>query len=117
MHSMHINKISGAADSSTRWWPALRAAAVAPGDAAAVTLAGREIAIYHVGEKFYATDNRCTHAAAPLVDGYLDGEVIECPLHQGLFNVRTGKALCTPPLRSVRTYPVRIQDGFIEVQI
>ncbi len=114
MHSMHSDK-SPAPAGAASWWPTVSADSIAPGDAAAVRVHGRALAIFRVGDSYYATDNLCTHAAAPLADGYLDGEVVECPLHQGLFNVRTGKALCTPPLRSLRTYPVRVQDGLLEI--
>jgi nitrite reductase/ring-hydroxylating ferredoxin subunit len=102
---------------SESWRVVANPDAIEPGDAIVVRIDRREIAIFHVGDSFFATDNRCSHAAAPLADGYLDGETIECPLHQGLFNVRTGAALCTPPLRALRTYPLRIKDGSIEILI
>ena len=98
-----------------QWHIAAQAADIEPGEAIAVTLAGREYALFRVRDEFFATDNRCTHAAAPLADGYLDGDIIECPLHQGLFNVRTGAALCSPALRPVRTYGVRVIAGQIEI--
>ena len=97
------------------WHRAADAASIPEGDAIVAQLAGREIAIFRVGNEFFATDNRCTHAAAPLADGYLEGEIIECPLHQGLFNVRTGEVLCTPPVRALRTYAVRVVAGQLEV--
>jgi len=102
---------------SGTWHHAARVTDLEPGDAIAVSINDRDIALFRVGTEFFATDNRCTHAAAPLADGYLDGEVIECPLHQGLFNVRTGVALCTPALRPVRTYPVRLVDGRVEIRL
>lgn len=97
------------------WHRVADAASIPEGDAIVARPRGREIAIFRVGSEFFATDNRCTHAAAPLADGYLDGEIIECPLHQGLFNVRTGKVLCTPPLKALRTYAVRVVGGQVEV--
>src|SRR6516165_5335744 len=47
-----------------------------------------EIALYWVDDAAYATDNICTHAFARLSDGYLDGDCIECPIHQALFDVK-----------------------------
>ena len=99
------------------WHRVAEIVSIPPGDAIVVRVAGREIAIFHVEDRFYATDNRCTHGAAPLADGYLEGEIVECPLHQGLFNVRTGAVLCSPPLRPIRTYPLRIVNRHIEVQV
>jgi nitrite reductase/ring-hydroxylating ferredoxin subunit len=101
---------------SGEWHFAVSAGDIEPGEAVAALCNGREIAVYRVGDRFFATDNRCTHAAASLSDGYLEGEVIECPLHQGLFNIRTGAALCSPAIRAVRTYPTRLNDGQVEVQ-
>ena len=99
------------------WRYAAKATDVEPGEAIAVTLGDKEFALFRIGEEFFATDNRCTHAAAPLADGYFDGEVIECPLHQGLFNVRTGAALCSPALRPVKTYAVRVIAGQVEIRL
>ena len=99
------------------WRFAARAADIEPGEVIAVTLDEKEYALFRVGDEFFATDNRCTHAAAPLADGYFDGDVIECPLHQGLFNVRSGAALCSPALKPVRTYAVRVVAGQVEIRL
>jgi nitrite reductase/ring-hydroxylating ferredoxin subunit len=100
-----------------QWQFAAQAADIEPGEAIVVRCGGKEIALFRVGDEFFATDNRCTHAAAPLVDGYFDGEVIECPLHQGLFNVRTGAALCSPALKPLKTHSVRIVAGQVQVRL
>jgi naphthalene 1,2-dioxygenase system ferredoxin subunit len=60
--------------------------------------------------EIFATDNLCTHGAARMSDGFLDGKEIECPLHQGKFDVCTGKALCAPLTENIRVYPVRIEN-------
>ena len=65
----------------------------------------------------YATDNLCTHGNARLCDGFLEGHEIECPLHQGKFDVRNGKPLCAPVTESLRIYPVRIEGGRLYLQI
>src|SRR5437762_10016741 len=73
---------------------------------------GRRIAIYHVDGDVYATDDRCTHGNASLVDeGSLDGCIVECGLHLGAFDVRTGRAVSAPCSKPLRTYPVEIRDG------
>jgi nitrite reductase/ring-hydroxylating ferredoxin subunit len=97
------------------WHVVAQAADIEPGEAITITLGRREIALFRVGSEFFATDNQCTHSGAPLADGYLDGEVIECPLHQGLFNIRTGAALCSPALKPIRTYPVRVAAGQVQI--
>lgn len=84
---------------------------VPKGDVIGITVQGREIALYEVEGKLFATDNICTHGHARMSDGFLEGNEIECPLHQGKFDVCTGKALCAPLTEDIRTYPVSIKDG------
>ncbi|VCU70928.1 Naphthalene 1,2-dioxygenase/salicylate 5-hydroxylase systems, ferredoxin component [Pigmentiphaga humi] len=79
-------------------------------DVVAVRAEGVEIALYDVGGEVFATDNICTHGNARLCDGFLEEGEIECPLHQGRFDVRTGKALCAPLTQDVRTFPAKV-DG------
>jgi len=80
------------------------------GDVVGVKVNGKEIALYEVEGEIYATDNLCTHGAARMSDGFLEGREIECPLHQGRFDVCTGKALCTPLTKDIKTYPVKIEN-------
>ena len=74
---------------------------------------GREYAIYQVEGKIFVTDNWCTHGQARLSEGFLIDHCIECPFHQGQFDVRTGQPLCEPVTEAIRCYPVRIEDGQI----
>jgi naphthalene 1,2-dioxygenase system ferredoxin subunit len=73
--------------------------------------------LYEVDGEVFATDNRCTHGDALLSDGFLEGTVIECPFHQGRFDVCTGKALCAPLTEDIRVYPVRIENKRIWVKL
>ena len=75
------------------------------------------IAIYNVDGEFFATDNECTHGAASLADGILEDDVIECALHFGAFNVRTGKAVQAPCFAPLRTYKVEVKDGRVFVDL
>lgn len=89
------------------------------GSVAGLVLAGREIALYHLpGGEVCATDNVCTHGQALLSEGWLteDG-CIECPLHAGLFDIRTGAGQGPPIDDDLRTYPARVEDGQILVQL
>lgn len=75
-----------------------------------------EIVLCRVGGQVYALHNWCTHADARLSEGALEGCALQCPLHGGRFDVRTGMALCEPAESAVRTYPVRIVGGAIEAR-
>jgi len=100
-----------------QWTQVIALSNVPADDVTAVSAAGRELAIYGVDGAVFATDNLCTHGHARLCDGFLDGHEIECPLHQGKFDVRSGKAMCAPLTTDVRTYPVKIEDGYVFVEV
>jgi len=78
---------------------------------------GHEYAIYHTRDGFFASDGMCTHEQEALADGIVIGNVIECPLHQGRFDLRSGKALSAPVCVDLQIFPVQIHDGDIYVQI
>ena len=78
---------------------------------------GRSYAIYRAEDGFYCTDGMCTHEATHLEDGLLTGHVIECPLHQGRFDIRSGKVVSPPPWRELNTYPVRTENGQVYVKV
>ena len=80
---------------------------------------GQRIAIYHVGDTFYATTDVCSHAYAELSEGYLETEdcTIECPLHGSRFDIRTGAVLSLPAFEPIETYPVRIEGEAILVAL
>jgi naphthalene 1,2-dioxygenase system ferredoxin subunit len=97
-------------------WHALGSAdELPPGAVKAFTVNGNEVAVYNVDGDLYATDNICTHAYAQLSEGFLEGCEIECPLHFGRFDVRTGKGLCEPITQDLRTYDLRVDGGIIQI--
>jgi nitrite reductase/ring-hydroxylating ferredoxin subunit len=75
------------------------------------------IAVYNVGGTFYATDNECTHGAASLADGILEDDIIECTLHFGAFNVKTGEAVQPPCFTPLRTYKVVVEGGEVRIDL
>jgi naphthalene 1,2-dioxygenase system ferredoxin subunit len=86
-------------------------------DVMQVTVGGMVLALYRVGDEFYATDDCCTHEEASLADGYLQDDTIECPRHQGVFHIPTGKALEAPVTEDIRVHPVRVDGGRILVRV
>ncbi|MDE0308058.1 MAG: non-heme iron oxygenase ferredoxin subunit [Albidovulum sp.] len=102
----------------TRQWRDLVAIAdLEPGDATPVSLGTRELAVYDTVDGVFVSFARCTHGAANLCDGYFDGRYIECPLHQGLFDARTGEAKAAPATRKLRMIEARVKDGIVQVLI
>jgi len=103
--------------SDPNWTDAMPADLLPIDDVIGVVVAGRDLAIYTVGDEVYATDNACTHGDARLCDGFLEGHEIECPLHQGRFDVRNGRALCDPVHTPVTCHPIRIEGGRVWIQL
>lgn len=93
------------------WTDAAPVDVVPTDDVVSIIVSGHDIALYSVDGEIYATDNICTHGHARLCEGFLDGHEIECPLHQGKFDVRSGQPMCAPVTEAIRSYPVRIEAG------
>ena len=91
---------------------------LAPDEIREVEVEGRKsIAVYNLDGEFFATDDTCTHGDASLAEGDIeDGDVI-CPFHMGAFDIRTGAATAPPCVSPIRTYPVRIEDDMVYVQV
>ena len=83
----------------------------------AVRIGDLFIALYKIDDRFYATDDICTHEFAMLSEGYVDGDVIECPLHQARFHIPSGKVIGPPADEDLRTFAVKVvgEDVFVEI--
>ena len=73
--------------------------------------------IYMLEDGFYATDGICTHEVVHLEDGIVMDNEVECPMHQGVFDIKTGKAVSPPACDDLKTYPVKVEDNNIYIQI
>ena len=103
--------------SDSQWTDAATVDEVPTDDVVGMVVGGRDIALYNVDGQIYATDNVCTHGHARLCEGFLEGHEIECPLHQGKFDVRNGKPTCAPATDPLRSYPVKIEGGRVWLAI
>jgi len=74
---------------------------------------GRTYAVFRVAGKVYATDGLCTHEQVHLCDGLVMDHVIECPMHNGRFDIRDGRALGAPACVNLNTYPAKIEDNIV----
>ena len=77
----------------------------------------RVLAVYDTPTGYYVTTALCSHAGADLCDGYFDRHLIECPLHQAAFDVRSGMPIGAPATRPLRSYPCRVQEGMLQIEI
>ena len=76
---------------------------------------GKTFAIYRLGDEVYATDGLCTHERVHLCDGMVMNAVVECPKHNGRFDIRTGRALGAPVCENLVTYPAMVEDGIVRI--
>jgi nitrite reductase/ring-hydroxylating ferredoxin subunit len=91
---------------------------VPPGEMKVVEVSGEEVVIANVDGEFVCFSNTCTHKQGPLGEGILlPGGVVECPLHGGQFNVRTGEVVASPPDTPIATYPVEVDGDDISVAV
>jgi 3-phenylpropionate/trans-cinnamate dioxygenase ferredoxin subunit len=79
--------------------------------------AGRTFAIYRIADNVFATDGLCTHEHVHLADGLVMGHVIECPKHNGRFDVRDGRPLCAPVCEELKTYAAKVEGGRIFIEV
>ena len=100
-----------------QWVAACRADALPPGTATTVDVAGRPVALVNAGGSLFAVDDTCPHAGGSLGRGAVDGFSLTCPLHAATFDVRTGEALSGPSAEPVSAYPVRVEQGDIQVGV
>ncbi len=87
------------------------------GDATPVVFGNRELAVFDTVDGITVSMARCTHGAANLCDGYFDGTHIECPLHQGLFDARSGEAVAAPARVKLRMLQSRVLNDMVQILI
>jgi nitrite reductase/ring-hydroxylating ferredoxin subunit len=90
---------------------------IAPGQMRPIDIEGLPpLAAFHVDGEIFVTSNLCTHNVAMLTDGYFSGDTVECPLHGGCFNVKSGEATQFPCEQPLQTYPVVLTDSAVFIR-
>ena len=104
-------------NSGTCWTPITTADNIPLHEGRAVTVNGTEIAIFHLEKRYLTIQNKCPHKGGPLCDGIVAGTAVVCPLHGRRFDLETGMAVRASEPSSVMTYPTRVKDGVILVDL
>ncbi len=92
-------------------------AEVGPDTVKAYEVGDKRLAVYNLGGEFFVTDDECTHACASLADGIFEDGIIECSLHFGAFDVKTGAVKAPPCSIALRTYKVVLQGDDVCVDL
>ena len=87
------------------------------GESLRIDLSGTVIAVIKLDGAFYAFQEFCTHRFGPLSEGCLKDGQVECPWHRSRFDVRTGRVLHGPAKVDLKTYPVRVYQGKICIEL
>jgi nitrite reductase (NADH) small subunit len=88
----------------------------APGAGKMVVVAGRHVALFRLGDEFFAIDNLCLHRAGPLCDGQIDNGVVTCPWHGWSYEIRTGTMVQDPRV-GVSKHDVQIDGDLVSVRL
>ena len=99
------------------WQNLIAVAELYKNDATWVKFGPRELAVFDTTEGITVAMAKCTHAGANLCDGYFNGTHIECPLHQGLFDARTGEAVAAPARKNLRMFESRIENDIVQILV
>ena len=89
---------------------------IAPGCCKVVDVDGTAVAVFNVGGDHFAIEDVCTHDGGELASGVIEGDQVVCPRHGARFCVRTGDALSAPAYEPTAKFPLRIENGVIEVR-
>lgn len=90
---------------------------IPPREGRSVALAGKNIAIFNVNGRFLTIENECPHQGGPLCDGIVSGATVVCPLHGWRFDLETGLAARASLPACVTTFPTRVEDGIVLVDV
>ena len=90
-----------------------------PGTSKIVVAGDREVCVYNLGGELYGIEDRCSHDDGPLCEGDFDPEegFAICPRHGAHIDIRSGRPLTLPAVFPVETFPVRVEDGIVQVDL
>jgi len=98
------------------WINVAKVGEIKPGGHKIVDVDGAQIAVFNLGGEHYAIEDVCTHDGGELAGGCVIGDEIECMRHGARFNIRTGAVTNPPAFEPVARFPVRIENGVIQVR-
>ena len=98
------------------WVTVARVDQLVAGTRQIVDVDGTQIVVFNLDDKYYAIEDVCTHDGGQLTGGEVEGDQIICPRHGARFCIRTGAALTAPAYEPTATFPVRVENGEIQVR-
>jgi len=99
------------------FFPVAAVADLPNGERLFIEIADDYLVIFNIAGDIYAIADVCSHDDGPLGDGEVEDHSVACPRHGARFDLRSGKALTFPAVEDIRAYPVRVQEGYIEIGV
>lgn len=103
--------------SDKQLFPLCEAAAVTPGNVIRVEADGQSLAVYNVEGTYYVSQDECTHGPGYMSEGYIIDCEIECPFHQGRFDIASGRATLAPATEPLKVWKVSVVDGKVCIDL
>src|SRR5438046_7953617 len=88
-----------------------------PGEPRRIEAAAPTLPVFNLHREFCVTDDHCTHGPGSLSEGFIDGDLVECNFHQGVFNIRTGECVRPPCMVPVKTYKTVVEGGRVYIEM
>ena len=98
------------------WVTVAKVGELMPGSHRVVDVDGASVAVFNVGGEYYAIEDVCTHDGGQLTGGTVEGDQVVCPRHGARFSIKTGDALTAPAYEPTAKFPVRVENGVIQVR-
>ncbi len=98
------------------WVDVGRVEEISTGKPVHIEIDGTGIAVFKLDQAFYAIEDVCTHDGGKLTGGCVENDVIVCPRHGARFSIRTGEALSAPAYEPTATFPIRVENGMVQVR-
>ena len=98
------------------WVSVARTDELAPGQWKSVDVDGAQVAVFNLDGQYFAIEDVCTHDGGQLTGGSIEGSEIVCPRHGARFCIKTGAALTAPAYEATAKFPVRIENGAVQVR-
>ena len=99
------------------WTSVAPTAEFGPGEYRVIDVDDVDIAVFNLDDEYFAIEDVCTHDFGTLTGGCVEGGRVMCPRHGAWFDIRTGDALTPPAYEPVATFPVRVEDGVVQVLV
>ena len=100
-----------------QWQSIIAVADLEEDDVTPVQLGRRQLAVYDAPDGIYVSVAHCSHNGADLCNGYFNGFLIECPLHQGCFDIRDGSPKGAPVTRPLKVFETRVVENVVQILI